>query len=152
MQKAQKPKPVAFDASDWQIGIAVAQFNWHITGAMLQSVLDRAQDYGIKTANIKIIEVGGSIEIPVALQKLATSGRYQALVAIGCVIRGETAHFDYVCKFVSEGILRVQLDHQMPIAFSILTCENEAQALARTKLSGEHLDSVLHLAKDLRAV
>lgn len=152
MQKAQKPKVAVFDASEWQIGIAVAQFNRHITGEMLQSVLERARDYKIKTANIKIIEVGGSIEIPLALQKMAASGRYQALAAIGCVIRGETAHFDYVCKFVTEGILRVQLDCEVPIAFSILTCDNESQALARTKLAGEHLDSVLHLGKDLRSL
>jgi 6,7-dimethyl-8-ribityllumazine synthase len=149
MQKAQKTQNSPFDAGNWKIGVVVAQFNSHITNRSLESVLKRAKSYGIKDENVQIIEVAGCIEIPLALQKLAHSGRYKVLVAIGCVIRGETAHFDYVCQFVTEGILRVQLDQQIPIAFGVLTCENEQQALARTDLAGEHLDAVLHLAKSL---
>ncbi|HSW37118.1 MAG TPA: 6,7-dimethyl-8-ribityllumazine synthase [Candidatus Saccharimonadales bacterium] len=152
MQKAKRSLFEPFDASKWCLGIVVADFNAHITDALYQSALQRATDYHLPVSNIDTVRVAGSIEIPLVLQTLAKTGRYQALLAIGCVIRGETPHFDYVCQFVSEGVLRVQLDHDMPIGFGVLTCNNEAEALARTGLGGEHLDAVLHQAKALEAL
>lgn len=151
-QNAKKLKLEPFDARDWCLGIVRAQFNNHITSQLQKSVLVRAKKYGLKANNITIAEVAGAIEIPLVLQKLALSGKYQALVAIGCIIRGETAHFEYVSKFVTDGILRVQLDYKIPIGFSVLTCDNEEQALARTALSGEHLDAVLHQARLLQEI
>lgn len=152
VQNAKKFRLEPFDARDWRLGIVCAKFNSHITNQMQKSVLARAKKYSLSADSITVAEVVGVIEIPLALQKMAASGKYQALVAIGCVIKGETAHFEYVSKYVTEGILRVQLDYKMPIAFSVLTCDNEEQALARTMLSGEHLDAVLHQARLLREI
>lgn len=150
MQQAKQAEFVPFDASDWKVGIVVAQFNYHITDALHQSALARAVDYKIQPDNIQTIKVAGSIEVPLALQQMAASGRFQALLAIGCIIKGATPHFDYVAKFVTEGILRVQLDHQMPIGFGVLTCDTEDQAQVRSHLGGEHLDAVLQQAQALR--
>lgn len=152
VQDARRFKLIPFDASSWRLGIVRAHFNDHITKLLQENVLARAKQYKLKPSNIIIAEVAGSIEVPLVLQKLAASGKYDALVAIACVIRGETAHFEYVSKYITEGILRVQLDHKTPIAFSVLTCDNEEQALARTELGGEHLDAVLHQARLLRDI
>jgi len=152
MQKAQKADFKPFDAHDWQIGIVVSQFNTHITGSLLEGALRRAADYRIPDTNITTCTVAGAIEIPLVLQKLATSGKYDALLAIGCVIKGDTPHFDYVCKFVTEGVLRVQLDTSTPIGMGVLTCNDEAQAVARANLGGEHLDAALQQARVLTEI
>lgn len=149
MQHAQQANHETFDASSWRIGIVVAQFNTGVTDRLYQSALKRAAEYGMSEANIFTIKVAGSAEIPLALQHLAASGEYQALLAIGCVIRGDTPHFDYVCKFVTEGVLRVQLDHKIPVGFGVLTCNDQAQAEARANLGGDHLDAAVQLAKAL---
>ena len=150
MQHAEQADFKPFDASSWKIGIVVAQFNMHITGKQYDSALEMADAYGIPSGNITTIRVAGAIEIPLALQKLAASGEYAALLALGCIIQGETPHFDYVAKFVTEGILRVQLDHSTSIGFGILTCNNEQQAVDRTQLAGEHLEAALQQARILR--
>ena|ERR1019366_3952031 len=147
MQNAKQGDFKLFDASQWQIGIVVAQFNQNITQGLHESTLKRAKAYSIPDKNIDSILVAGAVEIPLALQHMAKQNHYQALVAIGCVIKGDTAHFDYVAKFVTDGVLRVQLDFHIPIAFGVLTCNNEAQALERTHLGSEFLDAVLHQAK-----
>jgi 6,7-dimethyl-8-ribityllumazine synthase len=151
MQQAQQAAHQPFDASSWRLGIVVAQFNKHITGKLYDSAVARAAEYSIPVANIDTITVAGSVEVPLALQHLAQTGKYDALLAIGCVIKGDTPHFDYVCQFATEGILRVQLDEKIPIGFGILTCNDEAQAVARTDLGGEHLDAALQLVQSLRA-
>jgi 6,7-dimethyl-8-ribityllumazine synthase len=150
MQKANRADFVPFDASDWKIGIVVAQFNQHITERLYAGAVKRAADYRIAPENITAIKVAGALEIPLALQALAKRGGFDALLAVGCVINGATPHFEYVCKFVTEGILRVQLDSDMPIGFGVLTCNDEAQAEARAGLGGEHLDAVLQQAKEIR--
>ncbi len=147
MQKAKQGDFQPFDAHDWKIGIVVAQFNKHITDELLSSALKRVEDYGLDPKNVTVIKVAGSVELPLVLQDMAKNGHYDALLAIGCVMYGETPHFDYVCKFVTEGVLRVQLDEHMPIGFGIITCNTEEQALARQHLGGEHLDAVMHQAK-----
>lgn len=149
MQNTIKGKVDVFDASDWKIGIVTAQFNSHITGALQESAIARAADYGIDKASIDVVAVAGGVEIPLVLQQMARTKKYDALLAIGCVIKGDTPHFDYVCKFVTEGILRVQLDESMPIGFGVLTCNTEEQAQERAHLGGEHLDAVLRQAKIL---
>ena len=147
MQKADRGVTELFDASSWRIGIVVAKFNSGITEKLLTSALERAKAYHIE--QIDTIYVAGSIEIPLALDHMAVSGKYKALLAIGCVVQGETPHFDYVCKFVTEGILRVQLDRSMPIGFGVLTCLDMAQAEARANLGGEHLDAVIQQTRAL---
>lgn len=150
MQKAERQDFAPFKASEWKIGIVVAQFNLQITAQLYETALKRAGDYEIPASNITTIEVAGAAEIPVALQHLAELKRFDALLAIGCVINGATPHFEYICKLVTEGILRVQLDYQLPIGFGVLTCNDEAQAQARAHLGGDHLDAVLRLAKALK--
>lgn len=136
-----------FDASKWKIGIVVAQFNADITQKLLDGALQRMADYQLPDEAITISTVAGSVEIPLALQHMAKTNRYNALLAIGCIIKGETAHFEYVCKFVTEGILRVQLDNDIAIGFGVLTCYDKDQAVARTGLGSEYLDATLQLAK-----
>lgn len=146
-QNALKGNFEPFDASKWRIGLVVAQFNNDITSKLEQSAIERAADYGIQNDMIDVQYVAGAVEIPLVLQHMAKSGNYQALLAVGCVVRGATPHFDYVCSFVNQGILRVQLDESMPIGFGVLTCNNEAEANERMHLGGEHLDAVLQQAK-----
>ena len=150
MQKAKQASFIPFDAKDWRIGIVVAEFNKDITSQLEASAIKRAHEFGIDDKNIDVVRVAGAIEIPLVLQKMAQSGKYKALLAIGCVIKGETPHFDYVCKFVTEGILRVQLDNSMPIGLGVLTCNNHQEAISRSSLGSDHLDAVLHQAKVIR--
>ena len=146
-QTAQTAYFEPFDASTWRIGLVVAQFNTDITSQLQQSAIARAIDYGIKPDMIDVMSVAGAVEIPLVLQHMAKSGKYRALLAIGCVVRGDTPHFDYVCNFVNQGILRVQLDESMPIGFGVLTCNDDAQAKERAHLGSVHLDAVLQQAK-----
>jgi 6,7-dimethyl-8-ribityllumazine synthase len=150
MQKADKASFKPFDASDWKIGIVMAQFNKQVTEQQYKSALDKARLYRLKPANVLTVRVAGAMEIPLALQYMAQGGRFKALLAIGCVIKGETPHFDYVCRLVTEGILRVELDHHIPIGFGILTCNTLDQALERVYLGGDHLEAALQLAKAVK--
>ena len=152
MQKAKQADFTVFDASAWRVGIVVAMFNRDITNQLLQSALARAKAYTIPDAQIEVIKVAGAVEIPLVLQNLAKSNKYDVLLAIGCVVEGETAHFDYVCKFVTDGVLAVQLKHNMPIGFGVLACRNIAQAKERAKLGGEHLDAVMHQVKVIKQI
>lgn len=149
MSQAQQADYQPFNAGEWRLGIVVAQFNRHITDELYQSALKRAAEYNLHEESIDTIKVAGAVEIPLVLQRLAQTGKYNVLLAIGCVIRGETPHFDYVSKFVTEGVLKVQLSHDMPIGFGVLTCDNEEQAQARIKLGADHLDAVMHQANVL---
>jgi 6,7-dimethyl-8-ribityllumazine synthase len=151
MQQTKRADFRPFDASDWNIGIVVAQFNQGITERLLAGAMKKAVDYHISSERITVIRVAGAVEIPLALQALAAQKKYDALLAVGCVINGATPHFDYVCKFVTEGVLRVQLDHSIAIGFGVLTCNDEAQAEERAGLGGEHLEAALQLAKAVRA-
>ncbi|HSW99876.1 MAG TPA: 6,7-dimethyl-8-ribityllumazine synthase [Patescibacteria group bacterium] len=152
MQKAQQADFTPFDAHEWRIALIVAQFNKHITKQLKESALQRATEYQISPDNIDIFTVAGAVEIPLVLQRLARTKRYNALLAIGCVINGATPHFDYVCTFVADGILRVQLEEDTPIGFGVLTCNDETQAQARAGLGHEHLDAVLQQAKILQDI
>jgi 6,7-dimethyl-8-ribityllumazine synthase len=146
MQQAKTGSVSVFDASDWNIGIVLAEFNSDITSKLYESAIKRAKDYKIEDSNIQTIRVAGAAELPMALKYLAQTGKYRALLAIGCVIRGATPHFDYICKIATEGILAVQLETMVPIGFGLLTCDNEAQALERVNLGKDHLDAAMQLA------
>lgn len=150
MQQAKQGEFKPFGASGWKIGIVIADFNIHITSKLLDGALKRAAEYEINLGDITTKHTAGAVEIPLVLQAMAKSGKYDALLAIGCVIRGATPHFEYVCKFATEGVLRVQLDNDMPIGFGVLSCDDEQQAQERAHLGGEHLDAVMHQAKALR--
>jgi 6,7-dimethyl-8-ribityllumazine synthase len=118
------------------IAIVVSQFNAEITKALLQGALERLKSLGFSSDDIMVVEVPGAIEIPIIVQKLAGTHCYDAIIALGAVIRGETTHYDYVCQQVSDGCRQVALDCEIPVIFGVLTTENEEQAWDR--LGGKH--------------
>ena len=114
-----------------RIGIVQARFSNEIGSAMLQVCTDKLQEMGVKAKHITVATVPGALEVALALQNMAASGRYDALVAIGAVIRGETYHFELVANESGAAITRVGLDFNIPIANAILTTENDEQAHVR---------------------
>jgi 6,7-dimethyl-8-ribityllumazine synthase len=133
---ADKGKAGPLDGSDLAIGIVQARWNDGITSALREACIAELVQLGVDPQDIEVHAVPGALEIPVALQALAEKGGYDALVAIGCVIRGETYHFELVANESAAGVTRVSLDYQLPIANAILTTENEEQARARQDEKG----------------
>jgi len=119
-----------------RIGIVRARFNDPITARLAQACLSELDRLDVDSGDIKHVNVPGALEIAVALKAMAESGEYDALIALGCIIRGETYHFELVANESGAGVTRVSLDHQLPIANAILTVENEAQAWARAEEKG----------------
>lgn len=119
-----------------RIGIVRARFNDELTSKLAQACLAELERLDVEPGDIRHVVVPGALEIPLALKAMAESGDYDALVALGCVIRGETYHFELVSNESGAGVTRVALDHGVPIANAILTVENEAQAWARAEDKG----------------
>src|SRR4029079_4655231 len=124
------------DGEGLRIGIVQARFNEGITNALAQACKAELAVLGVQDKDIDQVLVPGALEVPVALQALAEKGRYDALVALGCVIRGETYHFELVANESAAGVTRIALDYQVPIANVILTTENLDQAIARQSDKG----------------
>ncbi|MBL8371982.1 MAG: 6,7-dimethyl-8-ribityllumazine synthase [Burkholderiaceae bacterium] len=133
---AEKGKADKLDGSRLHIGIVQARFNESITDALASACLQELQALGVNPRHIEHVRVPGALEVPVALQALAERDRYDALIALGCIIRGETYHFELVANESGAGVSRIALDYQLPVANAILTTENEAQALARQHEKG----------------
>ena len=132
MQGANKgadAKPL--DGKGLRIGIVQARFNADITDALATACLAELEKLGVAAADIHHVQVPGALEVPVALQAMAARGGYHALVALGCIIRGETYHFELVANESGASVSRIALDHRIPIANAILTTENMEQAIAR---------------------
>ncbi len=121
----------ALDGKDLSIGIVQARFNEGITNELATACREELVKLGLKADDIDLVQVPGALEIPVALQAMAEKGGYDALIALGCIIRGETYHFELVANESGHGVGRVALDYQLPIANAILTTENLEQAVAR---------------------
>jgi 6,7-dimethyl-8-ribityllumazine synthase len=130
-----------------RLGIVVSRFNEEITGELLKRARDEARRLGIE---VEEKSVPGALEIPIALQWMAQSGRYDALVAVGAVIRGDTYHFEVVCNESARGVMDVALEFGLPIANGILTTEDEAQANARLDKGAEAVRAAVEMGK-LRA-
>jgi 6,7-dimethyl-8-ribityllumazine synthase len=113
-----------------------ARFNDALTTALLQACRAELAALGVADADLRVVEVPGALELPLALQALAAGGGCDALVALGCVIRGETYHFELVANESGAGVTRVALDHRIAVANAILTVETEAQAWARADAKG----------------
>jgi 6,7-dimethyl-8-ribityllumazine synthase len=124
------------DGRNLRIGIVLSRFNPEVGEALLKSCCETLQQRGVRAEDVSVVTVPGALETPLALQKLAQSGRYDALVALGAVIRGETYHFEIVSNESASGITGVQLDFGVPIANGILTTENDEQATARAREKG----------------
>lgn len=119
------------DGKRLYIGIVQARFNASITDSLFQACHAELLTLGVHAKNITHITVPGALEVPVALQAMAEQDKFDALIALGCIIRGETYHFELVANESGAGVTRLSLDNQLPIANAILTVENEAQAIAR---------------------
>jgi 6,7-dimethyl-8-ribityllumazine synthase len=133
MQAADQGTAIDLDGHDLVIGIVRARFNDAITARMAELCQAELVALGVSAKRVTMVTVPGALEVPLALKALADQDEYDALVAIGCVIRGETYHFELVANESGAGVTRVSLDHQVPIANAILTVENEAQAWARVE-------------------
>ena len=119
-----------------RVGIVRARFNDAITSKLAQACLAELERLEVDDSDIRHVTVPGALEIPIALKAMAESGDFDALVALGCIIRGETYHFELVANESGAGVTRVALDHGVPVANAILTVENEAQAWARAEDKG----------------
>src|SRR5271169_1721677 len=126
------------NAAGLRFGIVVSRFNNFITDRLLAGALEALEQAGAREKQIEILRVPGSLEIAIASKKLAATGRVDAIICIGCVLRGETSHYDYVCSETARGIQIAQLDTGVPMGFCVLTCDTREQALAR---AGEKNDN-----------
>jgi len=118
------------------IAIITSRFNEEVTQLLYDGALQRLREKNITEDQLKLIWVPGAIEIPLVAQRLARANSCDAIICLGAVIRGETTHYDYVCRQVSEGCQKVALENDVPVIFGVLTTENKAQALDR--LGGNH--------------
>ena len=136
-----------------RIGIVMSRFNEELGRGLLSSCTAALAGHGVREADILVVTVPGALEAPLALQKLAQSGRYHALIALGAVIRGETYHFEIVANESAAGITRVQLDGGIPVANGILTADTDEQALARVADKGaDCARAAIEMANLLRAI
>ncbi|MCE2677566.1 MAG: 6,7-dimethyl-8-ribityllumazine synthase [Burkholderiaceae bacterium] len=119
------------DGNTLHIGIVQARFNPAITQALANACLSELHALKVNASHIHHVQVPGALEVPVALAAMAKTGEFDALIALGCIIRGETYHFELVANESGAAITRLALDHQLPIANAILTTDNEDQAIAR---------------------
>ena len=136
MKDADKGTTGELAGEGLRIGIVRARFNDAITSRLAKCCLQELDRLEVEPDDITHVVVPGALEVPVALKAMADSGDFDALIALGCVIRGETYHFELVANESAAGVSRVALDHQLPIANAILTVENEAQAWARADDKG----------------
>lgn len=118
-------------AKDVKIGIVAARFNEFITSRLLGGAVDALTRHEIAEKDIEVAWVPGAFEIPLIAGKMAKSGKYNAVICLGAVIRGSTTHYDYVCNEVAKGIAQVSLANEIPVMFGVLTTENIEQAIER---------------------
>lgn len=142
-----------------RFGIVVSRFNSFITERLLTAAVDSLDRAGAASKDVDVVRVPGAFELPLASKKLAATGKYDALIAIGCVIRGETTHYDYVCAETSRGLQLAQMDTGVPVIFCVLTCDTLEQAIDRAGLKGGNKGfesglaaiEMAHLSRKLRA-
>lgn len=119
------------DTQGKKFAIIVSRFNNFVTEKLLEGALDGLKSHGVAEENLEIVRVPGAFEIPFLAQEMAASGRYDALICLGAVIRGDTPHFEYIAQEVTRGIGTIMLNHHIPIAFGVLTTNNAEQAMER---------------------
>ncbi|MDR3280614.1 MAG: 6,7-dimethyl-8-ribityllumazine synthase [Synergistaceae bacterium] len=131
--------------SGLRFAIAVSRFNELITGRLLDGAVDVLTRHDVRHQDIEIYWTPGAWELPLIVKELALSGKYDAIVAVGAVIQGDTPHFDYVCAEASKGLSHVSLEQRVPVGFGVLTCSNLEQALVRagSKAGNKGADAAL---------
>jgi 6,7-dimethyl-8-ribityllumazine synthase len=134
-----------FNARGLRFGVVAARFNDFIVDRLLEAAVDVLLKHGADAADIEIVRVPGAFEMPLAVKRLAASRRHNALIALGCVIRGATPHFDYVAGEASRGIAQAALAHDLPVGFGLLTVDTIEQAIERagTKAGNKGADAAL---------
>lgn len=148
------------DATGLRFGVVVAKFNKFVTSKLLSSCLEGLTKHGGRGQDIEVVRVPGAFEIPLAAKTLAQSGRFDAVICLGAVIRGDTPHFEYISTEASRGIGQAALDAEVPIIFGVLTTETVAQAIERADSAkfnrgGEAAKSAIEMAtvmKQLRGL
>ena len=123
-------------ATDMKVGIVAGRFNEFITSKLVGGAMDGLLRHDVKDEDVDIAWVPGAFEIPLVASKMAKSGKYDAVICLGAVIRGDTTHYDYVCNEVSKGIATVSLESGIPVMFGVLKTENIEQAIARAGSKG----------------
>ena len=132
-------------AKEMKVGIVAARFNEFITGKLLSGAMDGLLRHGVSEDNVSLAWCPGAFEIPLVASKMANSGKYDAVICLGAVIRGSTSHYDYVCAEVSKGIATVSLQSGIPVLFGVLTTDTIEQAIERagTKAGNKGYDCAL---------
>ena len=120
------------NAKGLRFGLVVSRFNEFITSNLLTGALEGFKESGVNETDLKVLKVPGAFEIPQAAKKLCSTEKFDAIVCLGAVIRGDTPHFDYICAETSRGIGRIGMDFNIPVLFGVLTTENLEQAVARS--------------------
>ena len=132
-------------AKSMKVAIVAARFNEFITSKLIGGAMDGLTRHGVQEDEVHLVWVPGAFEVPLVASKLAKSGKYDAVICLGAVIRGSTSHYDYVCAEVSKGIATVSLDSQIPVLFGVLTTDTIEQAIERagTKAGNKGYDCAL---------
>lgn len=142
--------PQSFDASPWRVAVVAARFNATLVEQLIEGATRAWSAHGGKDAELLVVRVPGAFELPLAALKFAACGEYQAVIALGCVIRGDTPHFDYVAGECARGLMDAGLATGVPVIFGVLTTENQAQAEERASLTrmnkgGESMEAALEM-------
>jgi 6,7-dimethyl-8-ribityllumazine synthase len=145
------------DGSGLNIAIAVSRFTHDLTPRLLEGALEVAHDAGIADWAMHVVHVPGAFELPMVAEELAATGTYDAIACLGCVIRGETAHFDYVAWEAARGIAEVARRHGLPVTLGVITAENHAQAAARaggvkTNMGSDAMRAAIEMATLYRSL
>ena len=132
-------------ANNMKVGIVAARFNEFITSKLLGGAMDGLVRHGVQEEDVQVAWVPGAFEIPLIAAKMAKSGKYDAVICLGAVIRGSTSHYDYVCAEVSKGVAHVSLESDIPVMFGVLTTDTIEQAIERagTKAGNKGYDCAL---------
>jgi len=126
------------DARGLRVAVVAARYNPKVADGLLKGALVALQELGLSETEVEIYRVPGAFELPLLAQEIAKTGKIDAIVCLGVVIRGDTSHFDYVCEGVTQGLMQAMLKAGIPMAFGVLTTDNEAQALARSAADGHN--------------
>ena len=139
------------------VAVVASRYNAEVVQRLLDGAVARLKEHGIGANQITVVLVPGAWELPLACRRLAEAGSHQAVIALGCVIRGGTPHFEYVCNEASRGVIQAALDTGVPVSFGLLTCDTMEQALARSggesgNKGADAADAALEMAGLLRAL
>ena len=142
------------DAKGLKVAVVATRFNDFIVDRLVGGALDYLERHGLDMENVTMVRIPGAFEMPLVCQKLAASGKYDGILALGAVIRGGTPHFDYVCAEASKGIAHAMLQHNMPVGFGLLTCDNIEQAIERagSKAGNKGVEAAAAMLETIRVM